>query len=163
MFHRIPSTRARFVLLAAAALAVALAAPFAPRPALNHAQEPNKVSEFMRAKLVHSQKVLEGLATENYDQIARNAQDLSLLSQAATWQVLQTPEYRDRSTEFRRSTDALAEAAKKKNLEGAALAYVDVTMKCVNCHKYVRQVRMAKAPAPLAEQLAPRVASVPNR
>lgn len=122
------------------------------------AQEPNKVSEFMRAKLNHSQRVLEGLAVEDFDLIAKNAQELSLLSQATTWQVLQTAEYRERSTEFRRSADALSEAARKKNLEGAALAYVDVTMKCVNCHKYVRQVRMAKAP-PLAEQLAPRVAS----
>ena len=48
-------------------------------------------------------------------------------------------------------------------LTKAALAYVDVTMKCVNCHKYVRQVRMARAPAPLAEQLAPKVAGSPAR
>jgi len=122
------------------------------------AQEPNKVSEFMRAKLTHSQRVLEGLATEDFDLIAKHAQEMSLLSQASTWQVLQTAEYRDRSTEFRRAADAVGEAAKKKNLEAAALAYVDVTMKCVNCHKYVRHVRMAKAPAPLSEQLAPRVA-----
>jgi cytochrome c556 len=163
MFHRIPRLARRLALVLPAVLIVALTAPLALQPSMNHAQEPNKVSEFMRAKLVHSQKVLEGLATENFDQIAKNAQDLSLLSQAATWQVLQTAEYRDRSTEFRRSADALAEAAKKKNLEGAALAYVDVTMKCVNCHKYVRQVRMARAPAPLAEQLAPRVAALPAR
>lgn len=123
-----------------------------------NAQEPNKVSEFMRAKLNHSQRVLEGLTVEDFDMIAKHAQELSLLSQATTWQVLQTAEYRERSTEFRRSADALSEAARKKNLEGAALAYVDVTMKCVNCHKYVRHVRMAKA-APLAEQLAPRVVS----
>jgi len=123
------------------------------------AQQPNKVGEFMRAKLTHSQKVLEGLALEDFDLIAKHSQEMSLLSQAATWQVLQTAEYRDRSTEFRRSSDALTEAAKKKNLEAAALAYVDVTMKCVNCHKYVRHVRMAKAEPPLADQLAPRVAS----
>lgn len=106
-------------------------------------QQADKVGAFMRAKLVHSQKALEGLATGDFDMIAKNSQDMSLLSQAATWQVLQTPEYRDRSTEFRRSVDAMTEAARNKNLEGAALAYVDVTMKCVNCHKYVRQVRMA--------------------
>ena len=28
-------------------------------------------------------------------------------------------------------------------LEAAALGYVDVTLKCVNCHKYVRKARMA--------------------
>ncbi|MFM7072477.1 MAG: hypothetical protein ACKO38_11875 [Planctomycetota bacterium] len=163
MFHRFQSPLGYCTALAGGSAVVALVVALAAFPSANRAQEPNKVSEFMRAKLVHSQKVLEGLAVENFDQIAKNAQDLSLLSQAATWQVLQTAEYRDRSTEFRRSADALAEAAKKKNLEGAALAYVDMTMKCVNCHKYVRQVRMARAPAPLAEQLAPRVANSPAR
>ena len=108
-----------------------------------HAQDADKVAVFMRGKLEHSQKVLEGLALEDYDKIAKNAQEMSLLSQASTWQVLQTPEYHDRSVEFRRSVDAVTEAARKKNLEGAALAYVEVTMKCVSCHKYVRKVRMA--------------------
>ena len=108
------------------------------------AQETNKVAIFMRAKLEHSQKVLEGLTLEDFDKIAKHAQEMSLLSQASTWQVLQTPEYHDRSVEFRRSVDGLTEMARKKNLEGAALAYVDVTMKCVSCHKYVRKVRMAR-------------------
>lgn len=117
------------------------------------AKPPNKVDEFMRAKLLHSQKVLEALTTEDFDQIAKHSQEMSLLSQAATWQVLQTPEYRDRSTEFRRAVDMMTEAARKKNLEAAALAYVDVTMKCVSCHKYVRQVRMARDNRPAAEQL----------
>ncbi|MFM9067470.1 MAG: hypothetical protein ACKOUR_09095 [Planctomycetota bacterium] len=110
--------------------------------------EPNKVSEFMRAKLLHSQRLLEGLTTENFDVIAKQSQELSLLSQAATWQVLQTQEYRDRSTEFRRAAEAVTEAARKKNLDAAALAYVDVTMKCVSCHKYVRHVRMARGLRP---------------
>ena len=28
---------------------------------------------------------------------------------------------------------------------GAALAYVEATMKCVSCHKYVRRVKMMRA------------------
>ena len=104
---------------------------------------PNKVETFMRAKLEHSQKILEGLATEDYESISKNAQDLSLLSLAASWQVLQTEDYQQHSREFRRAADALKDAAKKKNLDGAALAYVDVTLKCVNCHKYVRGIRIA--------------------
>ncbi len=109
-----------------------------------HTQRTDNVKEFMRAKLMHSQKVLEGLTTENFDMVAKNSQEMSLLSQAAGWQVLQTPEYMQRSAEFRRSADALTEAAKDKNLDGATLAYVDVTMKCVECHKYVRRVRQAR-------------------
>ena len=120
----------------------------------NAKPEANKVSEFMRAKLTHSQKVLEALTTEDFAEMAKHSQEMSLLSQAENWQVLQTPEYRDRSTEFRRACDTLTEAARKKNLEAAALAYVDVTMKCVNCHKYVRHVRMAAAERPLGFQLA---------
>lgn len=119
-------------------------------------QPPNQVGDFMRAKLTHANKVLEGLATEDFDLVAKHSQEISLLSQAATWRVLQTPEYLERSTEFRRSVDGLTQAAKKKNLDAAALAYVDVTMKCVSCHKYVRHVRMAQADRPLADQLAGR-------
>jgi len=102
------------------------------------------VQAFMRAKLTHSKQVLEGLVIEDFDQIAKHGQELSLLSQAAAWNVLQTPEYKQHSLEFRRSADSLTKAAKNKNLDGAALAYVDVTLKCVNCHKYVRGVRTAQ-------------------
>ena len=113
-----------------------------------HSQKPDQVEVFMRAKLKHAQKVLEGLATEDYDIIAKGAQEMSLLSHATTWQVLQTPEYNQHSLEFRRSTEALSEAAKNKNLDGAALAYVGVTLNCVNCHKYVRRVKTAKIEGP---------------
>src|ERR1700758_3417083 len=106
-------------------------------------EPPNNVRDFMRVKLAHSQKVLEGLATEDFDEIAANAQAMSLLSQATNWQGLQTPEYLQQSRDFRRTADALTDAAKKKNLDGAALAYVELTMKCINCHKYVRGTRMA--------------------
>jgi cytochrome c556 len=104
----------------------------------------DNVAVFMKAKLKHSQEVLKGLATEDFDLIAKNSQAMSLLCEDELWQVLQTPEYRARSAEFQRSVDAVTEAARKKNLEAAALGYVDVTLKCVNCHKYVRKVRMAR-------------------
>ena len=104
----------------------------------------DNVAIFMKAKLKHSQEVLKGLATEDFDLIAKNSQAMGLLCQDELWQVLQTPEYRARSAEFQRSVEAVTEAARKKNLEAATLGYVDVTLKCVNCHKYVRKVRMAR-------------------
>lgn len=109
-------------------------------------EPPNEVRTFMRAKLGHSQKILEGLTTDNFEVISKNAQDLSLLSLAASWQVLQTQDYMEQSREFRRAADALKDAAKKKNLDAAALAYMDVTMKCITCHKYVRGIRLAGQP-----------------
>jgi hypothetical protein len=128
--------------LAAGALLACLLTPLAL------SQKPGKpdVKDFMRGKLMHMQKVLEGITTEDYDLIRNEANQIVLLSHAAEWRVLATPEYQQHSTEFRRAAQAVVDAAKKKNLDGAALAYVDMTMKCVTCHKYVRSVRMASVP-----------------
>jgi len=123
-----------------------------------HPQPGEKLEAFMRAKLDHAQRVLEGLTTGDVGLVAKHSQQISLLSQAEMWQVLQTPEYFERSVEFRRASDALTEAAKNKNLDGATLAYVDMTVKCVSCHKYVRKVKMANLQLdrrPLIAQLDP--------
>jgi hypothetical protein len=108
-------------------------------------EKPDAVAVFMRAKLGHSQHVLEGLALADFDLIARGAQELSLASQASSWQVLQTADYARQSGEFRRSCDRLHRAAKEKNLDGAALAWMEVMMQCVQCHKYVRDEQDAPA------------------
>ena len=105
---------------------------------------PNQVAKFMRAKLEHAEKLLEGLTTEDYDLLVKESQALVLLSQSADWQVLQTADYAAESSEFRRAADGLKKAAKEKNLDAAALRYVDLTLKCVHCHKYVRSVRLAQ-------------------
>lgn len=100
--------------------------------------QPNKVGPFMRLKLEHAQSVLAGLALEDYEAISQNAQKISLLTQDENWQVLQTIDYRRHSDDFRRTANQLAEAARKKNLDGATLAYMQLTMQCVQCHKHVR-------------------------
>ena len=102
--------------------------------------KPNDVALFMRAKLGHAQHVMEGLALADYDLIERGAHDLALASQASSWQVLQTEDYARQSREFRRACESLRVAAKDKNLDGAALAWMEVTLKCIQCHKYVRDV-----------------------
>lgn len=92
----------------------------------------------MRDKLELSQRILEGVALEDYDLIVSKATRLSAMSKEARWQAFQNPDYERYSVEFRRHVDALAKAARDKNLDGATLAYVRVTMSCVECHKLVR-------------------------
>ena len=99
---------------------------------------------FMRGKLVHSKQVLESLALEDFGGIARHAEQMKLLSLDAGWQVMQTVEYVQHSEDFRRSASALVAAADKKNLDGAVLAYFQLTQNCVNCHKYVRKIEHPK-------------------
>jgi cytochrome c556 len=101
-----------------------------------------KRSEFMRLKLDYAKNVLEGLATENLTKVAKNAKDLKMMSAAALWEVPTIPklEYGRYTSEFQRVADELAKQAEAKNLDAATLAYVQLTMNCVNCHKYVRTV-----------------------
>ena len=105
------STDGRWLGIGGGLAGVAVLVAIAAAPAAEGPAEPDRVAAFMRAKLGHSQNVLEGLAVEDY---ARH------------------------SDEFRRSCNALRGAAKARNLDGAALAWMEVTMKCIQCHKYVR-------------------------
>ncbi|MBC8353189.1 MAG: hypothetical protein H8E66_14425 [Planctomycetes bacterium] len=116
--------------------------------AITFAQDagPDKTKAIMHAKLEHSQALLEGLATEDFARLAKHASTLSLLSLETDWNVIQTAEYRRLSEDFRRNTTKLTDAAKDKNLDGATLAYVGVTLKCVECHKYVRSVQVGVTP-----------------
>lgn len=103
---------------------------------------PGQRAEFMRLKLDYSKRVLEGLTREDYNLISKNARDLKLMSQAAEWEVPIVPkvDYLRYTAEFQRVADELIDQSLKKNLDGATLAYVQLTMNCVNCHKYVRVV-----------------------
>ena len=99
------------------------------------------VRKFMRPKLDHAQKVLEGLALDDLPLVAQNAKALLRLSEAAEWQVLPSLDYVRHSQEFQRLSNELIRAANQKNLDSATLAYVQLTMNCVNCHKHVREAR----------------------
>jgi len=120
-------------------IAAALVAGKAPAPA---AQQPQRTrAEFMRQKLEFSKNLLEGLAMENYETIAKSAKALRLLSQAAEWEVPTIPNATDYvafTTDFQRIADDLSKQAKAKNIDGATIAYVKLTMNCVECHKFVR-------------------------
>ena len=106
--------------------------------------KPSKTAELMRKKLKHSQGVLEGIALNDFDKIADNADQLIAVSQKAEWVVVKTPQYELFSNQFRKTAENLVKNAKAKNLDGAALDYVDLTMTCVKCHKYVRETRMTR-------------------
>lgn len=107
-----------------------------------HGADKAKDENLMQKKLAHSQKLLEGIAINDFDKIVRNAEDLISVSKLAEWKVLKTPQYELHSNDFRRTADVIVREAKAKNLDGATLAYVDLTLQCVKCHKYVREVRM---------------------
>ena len=100
--------------------------------------EPDQVKPLMRRKLDRAKNILEGLTLEEFDKIASNARSLRLLSMEAGWNIVQTEEYRKQSDDFRRACDAIEKAAKAKDIHRAALSYVSLTVRCVECHSYMR-------------------------
>ncbi len=106
------------------------------------AQEPDKERiTFMQLKLKAAQDALNGIAVANFPLIETSASDLARLSRNAEFQLMKTADYAKHSDEFRRNAEEMAKAAKSRNLDGAALAYVQMTLNCVNCHKHVRDAR----------------------
>ncbi len=110
---------------------------------LIQAQEPvtHSRSEFMRAKLEYSKGLIEGLTLEDYPLISKNARALKALSVAAEWEVPMIPnveQYLPYTNEFQGLCDELVANAKERDIDGATLVYVRLTLNCVNCHKYVR-------------------------
>ncbi len=105
---------------------------------LAQARKSRATREFMREKLALSQKLLEALAIEDFELLSTRAMKLSAMTQLETWRAVETPDYDLQSLQFRRNVDALAKAAKDRNLDAATLAYVRVTMSCVECHKFIR-------------------------
>jgi hypothetical protein len=99
----------------------------------------------MKKKLEHAQKLLEGIAMRDFELIEKQADNLVLISKKAEFLALKTPDYTMYSEDFRRNAERAGRMAREKNVDGAALAYVQMTMNCVNCHKHVREVRMASA------------------
>ena len=97
---------------------------------------------FMQRKLDASREIVKGLSIENFDLISKNSQELMLLSHEAQWQAMTTPEYLRMSSEFRGSAERLRDQAKGQNLDGCTLAYFEVTLSCVRCHKYMRQQKL---------------------
>lgn len=100
-------------------------------------QEPN-LRFIMQRKLDHAHSILEALITEDFETLEDSAGALRKLSEEAAWFVIMTPEYAERSGSFRRSVAEIEQSAKEKNLDRAALGYVDMTLQCVRCHQFLR-------------------------
>ena len=96
------------------------------------------LEQIMQRKLDHSHAILEGLIFADFDALEDSAEALEALSQEAGWFVLQTPEYAQRSAAFRAAVREIGISARERSVEGAALGYVDMTLKCVQCHALLR-------------------------
>jgi len=99
----------------------------------------SKVALFMRAKLINSQNVLEGLTTENFDLIRQGAERMIVMSKAAEWRVGGGEVYTQDTAQFVAAAQDLIKQSKERNVDGATLSYLQLTMNCITCHKHIRE------------------------
>lgn len=105
------------------------------------AQAP-RTKQMMRAKLEHSQKILEAVVTSNWPLLDRESREMALIVRDPVWSSLMMPDYLRYSDAFLRATNDLTEAAKTRDLESASLGLISLTTSCVSCHRYVARSRI---------------------
>ena len=97
----------------------------------------------MREKLAHTQQVLSAIMVSDLKRLEQESTALSKVTQADGWQVLTSPEYLRHSAAFVHAAHDLVEAAKQQDLDTAAVAYSAMTIRCYQCHRYLKGVRIA--------------------
>jgi hypothetical protein len=97
----------------------------------------------MQEKLEHSQQILSAVVTSNWVNLERHGLELLRLTEDPAWTAFTTPEYARYSGAFLQAVEDLVEAARRRDLETAPVAYVSLTMSCVQCHRHVGRARLA--------------------
>jgi len=108
-----------------------------------HAQEVGDKNQppsfWMQKKLEYSKNILAGITTADFDKIVENAQSMRRLSSIEWFIRGRTPGYRTQLQIFEAATDEIIRQGQKDNVDGAALAFTQLTVSCVNCHKQLRE------------------------
>ncbi len=99
------------------------------------------VEALMKAKAGYAHRLLDAVVLGELETVRDQAFRLKAVAETQDWNVMSTPEYVRETDAFIRAADRLLQAATSKSTEAAALAYVEVTLSCVHCHRYVRANR----------------------
>jgi hypothetical protein len=102
-----------------------------------------RTGKLMREKLVHAQRILEALTTSNHALLEREATALARVTESPDWWVLRSPEFRGHSDRFLKVANELAQSARDRDLDAASAQYASLTTTCYQCHKYVKDSRIA--------------------
>ncbi len=110
-------------------------------PKKSSKDDKQKVRALMMRKLESSQKLLEAITKNDHKGVEKYSDELVQITKEPAWKVFKTEEYDTFSSEFRRTAELLAQSAKDKNYDGASLTYIELTLSCLNCHKYMRDFK----------------------
>jgi hypothetical protein len=122
-------------------LAAPLAAQDSQKPSKKRFFPEGTQAEWMKKKLIFSQNVLDGLTHADFEKVQTHASNLAFLGFLEKWTLADRPEYKRQLAVYEFATIEIVRQARDKNLEGATLAYHQLTTSCVQCHKVVRDAK----------------------
>ena len=131
--------RTAFIVLAGLSAALLLLGP-----TISHAEKPKEeltekeINVWMRGKTHLSQQVLQGLTEGDFEKIERGTLLMNVLSYFEGRENSENDDYKRQLRNFDSANRELLRMAKAKNIEGATLAYNQLTASCVYCHKRLR-------------------------
>ena len=100
--------------------------------------------QVMQRKLDASQQLLAALVTSNWVALDRRGRALKAQTADPGWDQMRLPEFQKHTAAFVHSTDALIEAAGRRDQREALAAYNALVASCVECHRYVSRARIVK-------------------
>lgn len=95
-------------------------------------------SVWMRLKLQGSQDLLAALVRADFEAIRQSATRLNSFGRFERFVRGKNEEYDTQLRFFRNANQQIIRQANRKNVEGAALGFMQLTASCINCHKVIR-------------------------
>jgi hypothetical protein len=97
------------------------------------------MSVWMEKKLRYSQELLRLLAVGDLDELQATAHRMKLVSKVEGFVRSNNATYTNHLRVFQLANEELIRQAERENIEGATLAFHQLTSSCVSCHVAIRQ------------------------
>ena len=101
--------------------------------------EERSMSVWMEKKLAYSQSIFKGLSQGDFATIEASARQMQALSRVEGFVRRRNPDYANHLTAFEYINREIIRQAEKENIEGATLAFNQLTINCVKCHQSLRE------------------------
>ncbi len=104
----------------------------------------DRPANWMKQKLEMSQNILAGLTKGDFKSVETNALQMNVVNFLEKEVAQDQPYYKEYSRQlnaFETANRELLRQASAKNIEGATLAYMQLTISCVQCHRIIRDAK----------------------
>ena len=102
---------------------------------------PEKTTSYwMKAKMDYSSAILAAMASGDFGQVEKSADQMLKLGKVEGFIRKNNQDYRKQLKEFERVLKNLKNESQKKDMEGVAKQFGQLTFSCVRCHQILRKL-----------------------